>query len=158
MVFFFCQVQNNTNSVLFLKIFVVPSQVHLLDGHSGTKRETLLPAPNGRHRGADADCLHSNCRPGVHTIRAHLPKTKVINRCYPASSISLQARSPSCLSHQRVVHLHPGQRTHPLHPGQLARDECFRESLNAAAGSEWNSEAVTSGNSPDLNLRSVPVR
>lgn len=37
------------------------------------------------------------------------------------------------LSHQRIVHIHPGQRTHPLYPGQLARDQCFSEFLNPAA-------------------------
>lgn len=35
----------------------------------------------------------------------------------------------SCLSHQRLVHIHSGQRTHPLYPGQLARDQCFSEFL-----------------------------
>lgn len=69
--------------IFFLKTFVVTSQVHLLDGHSGTERETFLQALNGRHRGTDAYCLHSNCRPSVHTVRAHLQKTKVIVHIQP---------------------------------------------------------------------------
>lgn len=30
-------------------LYVITSQVYLLDGHSGTKRETLLQALDGRH-------------------------------------------------------------------------------------------------------------
>lgn len=65
---------------IYLKknLYVITSQVYLLDGHSGTKRETFLQALNGWHWRTDADRLHSNRRPSVHTLWAHLQTTKVI--------------------------------------------------------------------------------
>lgn len=106
---FFCLVQSSPNSEgvfvyiyvfsiyyllyhlsfsFFFNVYVITSQVHLLDGHSGTKRETFLQALNGRHRGTDAYRLHSNCRPGVHTLWAHLQKTKVIIQVQPLGLFS----------------------------------------------------------------------
>lgn len=63
-VFFLCL-------MLWFQIFLISTQIYLLNGHPGKKWEAFLQTFNGRHRGTHANRLHSHCRPGLHSLWTH---------------------------------------------------------------------------------------